>query len=255
LESGSESDDVFFQDLPELNQDTVVNKPNYDFLEDEEFWQEVKKIASVPGWKSCSNTESYAHFGIARLVYEKIYGDLRLLPFGNQKRYVPFFEEYPEDTTPYEVYLTTELMKRLNEITRFTKQELNVPLTLTSLTLHSGEKHDRHCRHRSGTVMDIRPFPATRPMTWRDSVYDYQMNLRFTRFLLAHKDVTVVFFNDPRLHEDSVVKSIIQERQDAGNPVLFRQVAGHDNHYHIEFRLDSEVDLVTRYIKSQVDFR
>jgi len=253
-ESGYGEVDTYFPDLPELQQDnTVTEKPNYDFLDDENFWQAVKEIAFIPDNKSCSNKESYAYFGIARLVYERIYGDLRLLPFGNKKRFKRFYESYPEDTSSHELYLTTGLMKRLNEITRFTNADLGIPLTITALTLYSGEKHDFHCRHRAGTTLDIRPFPASQPMTWRDSAYDLNMNLQFIRYLVAKKDVTLIYFNDKRLQEDEVVIDIMRARAAQGNSLIFRSVGGHDNHYHIEFKVDTEVDLVTRFIRSQID--
>ena len=146
------------------------------------------------------------------------------------------------------------MFAKLLEINPEVRQITGKDLKLTGITKHSSFDHDLHCRHRGGNVFDMRPFPATEPMTWRSKVYDREANLEFIKAMLAWEKVELIFFNDPKILNDKEVKQIIAQREAAGDPVIFQRAGGHDNHLHIEFKIEGELDRVSTYVFDKLGY-
>ena len=90
---------------PQEPQPPIVDVPiteQYPFLEEQSFWDRAAEIASIPSSKSCSNTRSYAYFGIVRLVHSfMIEGPFALFPFESDIEYI----EYAGDVANGFIYL------------------------------------------------------------------------------------------------------------------------------------------------------
>ena len=202
----------------------------------------------IPNTKNCSNTFTYAYFGVARWVYKNLRSNFPILKFSPSPRYAPFFNAYPANTDNEELFFSQYAHDKNESIHLWVQKELKRPLTLTSLTLGSQHDHDRHCRHRAGTSVDVRPFPGDTPTTWRSNNYNRAENLKFIQMLAAREDVNVIFFNDPEILKDKQIAEIKKIRQANGNPLVFQAAAGHDNHIHYEFKLDTEIDKITSHV-------
>ncbi|MAF89742.1 MAG: hypothetical protein VX583_14115 [Bdellovibrionota bacterium] len=229
----------------------------FSFLKSEVFWQRVEEITPIPSTKSCSNVSSYAYLGIARLVGQYIKDfDLPMFPFGQVDYLYYRFPDHTPPSTPtdYEIFGQEETFYKLESVQSFLSEFSENPLTITGITKASEHDHDLHCRHRGGNTFDMRPFPATQPMTWRDKVYDRATNLEFIKRMLSDLEVSVIFFNDPEILNDADVQQIVSDRAEVGYPVVFRSVSGHDNHIHIEFEFAENTKRVTDYVFSKTKF-
>ena len=223
----------------------------YPFLQEEAFWARVAEITPIPVGKSCRNRASYAYMGIARLVSQYYFAEnFPMFPFGEVTyRYHRFPDGIaPQAPKDYELFGQSALFANLVEIEDFIREDSGRSLTVTGITKHHDFDHDLHCRHRGGNVFDMRPLPATRPMTWRDRIYDRRANLNLIRAFIADPRVQVVFFNDPEILNDEEIRRTREQRESAGVPVVFQAVSGHDNHIHVEFVLPEEVRRITDFV-------
>lgn len=226
----------------------------YPFLKNNNFWNEMEKIIPIPSSKSCRNRNSYAYFGIVRLVSQLIEGyQFSMFPFDSELRYYRFLNKVePEEPKKWEIFGQDSLYPKLLELNKEVSSVLGKNLTLTGITKHHDFKHDLHCRHRGGNVFDMRPFPGTQPVTWRSSFYDREANRFFIKKLLTWDKVELIFFNDPEILNDPEVKTLVNERSTSDRPVRFQSASGHDNHLHIEFYIEGELERVSTYVYNKL---
>lgn len=239
------------------NETPVKNiEDEYPFLKEGSFWNRVKEITPIPSSKRCRNVNSYAYFGIVRLVAQYLEGSqFSMFPFASDLRYYRFLDKQePAEPKKWEIFGQDQLYGKLLEINHVISGLIGRDMTLTGITKHNDFDHDLHCRHRGGNVFDMRPFPGTQPVTWRSKEYDREANLLFIKKLLAWEKVELIFFNDPEILRDKEVKEIIEQRKLNGKPVIFQSSSGHDNHLHIEFFIEGELDRVSQYVYEKKGF-
>ncbi|MFK8138265.1 MAG: hypothetical protein AB8E15_07900 [Bdellovibrionales bacterium] len=241
---------VLPEPVPVETPDDLISR--YPFLEDDNFWAEFDGMQGIPNGKSCRNNFSYAEMGAARIAWKYINDSFAMFPFGGNYLYYRFPDNVsPSNPKRYEVFGVDPLFEILERLNQILLVEIGRPITLTGITKHLDDDHDLHCRHRSGTIIDVRPFPGFKPVTWRPKDYDREMNKTLILTLIDVPELNVIFFNDPELLSDSDILAAIEARDQANNPVVFRRVSGHDNHLHVEFKNSFEIQRVVDYILEQ----
>jgi hypothetical protein len=80
------------------------------------------------------------------------------------------------------------------------------------------------------------------------------MNLEFIKTLLSWDKVELIFFNDPQILNNKEVKNLIANRASTNRPVRFQSARGHDNHLHVEFYIDGELDRISTYVFNKTNY-
>jgi penicillin-insensitive murein endopeptidase len=95
-----------------------------------------------------------------------------------------------------------------------------------NISIDGGGKYDGHYTHQQGIEVDCRPVRKDKltglhaNVSYRDRVYDQAATIQLLRLFANHREVGVIYFNDPE-----VQKAV-------GGRVT--SCHGHDDHFHVE---------------------
>lgn len=226
-------------------------KSQYQFLNDENYWLEIREIIKKPITKKCE-TSDYEQRGVIRLASNKLYGELEALDTSSGIKFYAY-QAGKTDIQYLEIFSSKYTNEFLQDINRKFRNKQAQVLELLRMTSSSNYNHDSSCFNRTAYAVDFNLLPGGQKISWQNTAsYNFELNFEFIKLLLQDERVLKVIFNDPKILKSKEIKKIISERMEKNKAVYFIPLKGYDNQIHVELSLDSELQNVSRYSLSKI---